>query len=124
VRIVVVHIPPFMEYWERSTWESGERNWGDFIRKRYVSLFETHNVHLVISGHQHNYERGKRNGIYYTVIGGAGGNLESEKVFDWGFYSTALNVHHFVIIDIYHDVLLWKAYDINNQQIDEFSIDI
>jgi hypothetical protein len=41
-RIVLVHIPPFMEFWDPVTWAKGENRWGDFIR--YYLCFFTFNL--------------------------------------------------------------------------------
>jgi predicted phosphodiesterase len=43
---------------------------------RWVPLFEEHGVDLVLSGHDHNYQRfGARNGVRYIVHGGGGPTL-------------------------------------------------
>lgn len=77
---------------------------------------------VVISGHQHNYQRGERNNVKYAIIGGAGGQLESDKVEDQHLYSVTHNVHHFVVMDVYVYQLVWKAFDIDGQLIDTFTI--
>ncbi len=60
--IVVFHVPPFT---------SGRHPMdGAAIRSSWVPAFEASNVVLVISGHDHNYERLERNGITYIVSGG------------------------------------------------------
>ncbi|KAJ2797526.1 hypothetical protein H4S07_005925, partial [Coemansia furcata] len=57
-RIVAMHIAPYIEFWDPYTWnEKGEKHWGEHIRLEYDPLFRRHNVDLVISGHQHNYQR-------------------------------------------------------------------
>ncbi|KAI8335900.1 Metallo-dependent phosphatase-like protein [Chlamydoabsidia padenii] len=100
-RIVVVHVPPFLEYWDPDAWFQQHQNeWGAFVRDRFVPLFEKYQVDLVISGHQHNYERGQRNQIHYAIIGGAGGDLDFDRVHDWGMYESSLLDFHFVIIDL------------------------
>lgn len=102
-----------------------------FIRKRYVPLFELHNVSLVISGHQHNYQRGARHGVTYTVVGGAGGTLEWERVEDYGMYEVTANVHHFVEMELRDEgggreaELRWRAREVGGwfgggRVIDEF----
>ncbi|CAO3632470.1 unnamed protein product [Cunninghamella blakesleeana] len=98
--IVVVHIPPFLEYWEPVAWfKEGQSEWGKFVRERFVPLFEKYGVDLVISGHQHNYERGQHNHIHYAIIGGAGGDLDFERVHDWGMYDATLLDFHYVMMD-------------------------
>ena len=43
------------------------------LRKRLEPLFEENGVEMVISGHEHSYERLKpQNGIYYFVLGNSG----------------------------------------------------
>ncbi len=60
-----------------------------------------------------------------TVIGGAGGQLDSEQVEDWSFYETSLlGRHHFAMItlDSEGSRLMWRAYDANSQLIDKFDL--
>ena len=57
--IVVVHIAPFVEYWEPEAWNNrGEKHWGEAIRYKYVALFDQYSVDMVMSGHSHIYQRG------------------------------------------------------------------
>ncbi|KAH8547874.1 Metallo-dependent phosphatase-like protein [Umbelopsis sp. PMI_123] len=126
-RIVVVHIPPFMEFWDPIPWSQGESEWGRFVRDRFVPLFELYGVDLVISGHQHNYERGERNGVMYSIIGGAGGDLDYDRVDDWNMYQKTEVNFHFVTIDIFQvDVerwqLQWEMLDLYGKSIDRTTI--
>ncbi|KAG0325742.1 hypothetical protein BG004_003122 [Podila humilis] len=114
-RVIVVHVSPYIQYWEKDAWvNKGERNWGSFVRTKYVPLFQQHHVDLVISGHQHNYMRGQDDHMVYTIIGGAGGNLDSEQVEDypvWREGKTKIR-HHYVLMKITGDRrLVWEAYD-------------
>jgi 3',5'-cyclic AMP phosphodiesterase CpdA len=46
------------------------------VLRRWVPLFEEHGVQLVLSGHDHNYQRfAARNGVTYVVHGGGGGGV-------------------------------------------------
>ncbi|KAI8973697.1 Metallo-dependent phosphatase-like protein [Mycotypha africana] len=129
-RIVVVHVPPFLEYWEPEAWfKLRQSEWGAFIKDRFVPLFEEGGVDLVISGHQHNYERGERNGISYAIIGGAGGDIDYEQVKDWGMYEAKLLDFHFVVLEFIPPAktesgkmdswsLHWEMFDVNGQKID------
>ncbi len=48
------------------------------VRARWVPLFERHGADLVLSGHDHNYQRfAKHNGVRYVVHGGGGQELYS-----------------------------------------------
>ncbi|RKP21335.1 Metallo-dependent phosphatase [Rozella allomycis CSF55] len=122
-RVVIVHIPPFIEYWEPEAWNRGESEWNRILREKYVPLFVKSRVDIVLSGHQHNYQRGKRNGVTYFIAGGAGGDLDTQKVHDWNMYEKTLLDHHFLILDIYANKLTITTYDINNRIVDEVKIE-
>ncbi|CAO3590972.1 unnamed protein product [Absidia cylindrospora] len=137
-RIVVVHVPPFLEYWDPDAWFQQHQNeWGAFVRDRFVPLFEAHGVDWVISGHQHNYELGQRNNIHYAIIGGAGGDVDFDRVHDWGMYESHLLDFHFVIMDLepVKDILhgdgsqqqenwklVWNTYDQAGEWIDHYEL--
>lgn len=128
-RVVVVHVPPFLEYWDPEAWfEKHENLWGAFVRERFVPLFEKYGVDLVISGHQHNYERGQRNGIHYAIIGGAGGDLDFERVENYNMYENTLLDFHFVLLEFTPPSkqesrwqLTWEMYDLNGKLMDSMT---
>ncbi|KAI1314515.1 hypothetical protein EDD11_002031 [Mortierella claussenii] len=114
-RVVLVHISPYTQYWEKDAWvNKGEKHWGEFVRTRYVPLFQQYNVDLVISGHQHNYMRGQDDHMVYTIIGGAGGALDMEQVEDYSVWTGGKTKfrHHYVLMKVTGDRrLIWEAYD-------------
>lgn len=138
LRIVVVHIPPFLEFWDPVPWfERGESEWGKFVRERWVPVFETANVDLVISGHQHNYQRGEKNGVKYAIVGGAGGDLDFERVDDWGVYEKVVGRFHYVVMEFGKEQkremvgeeseqvkekwrMRWEMWDLKGRKVDEF----
>jgi len=66
-KIVAFHHPPF---------SCGEYSGVAEMRRQLAPLFEEHGVKLVLSGHDHNYQRfGPRNGVTYVVHGGGGAGL-------------------------------------------------
>jgi len=122
-KIVVVHVPPFMEFWEPLAWHvKKEKHWGEFVRTRFVPLFRKYGVDLVISGHQHNYQRGQSDGTVYTIIGGAGGELDFDRVEDWSFYNVVRQTHHYILMEIWSNKIIWKAYDLEGYIIDKFEL--
>ncbi|CAG8589079.1 9643_t:CDS:2 [Ambispora gerdemannii] len=122
-RVVIVHIPPFIEFWDPYAWHNkGEKHWGEFVRLRFVPLFQEFGVDLVISGHQHNYQRGSSNGITYTIIGGAGGELDYQRVEDWHIYDSVQKTYHYVTIEIWDKTLKWVAHNIDGLVIDKFDL--
>jgi 3',5'-cyclic AMP phosphodiesterase CpdA len=63
-RIVVLHHPPFT---------CGGYLGSAAVRRRWVPLFERYGVKLVLSGHDHNYQRfAPVRGVTYVVHGGGG----------------------------------------------------
>ncbi|HEX8702060.1 MAG TPA: metallophosphoesterase [Myxococcaceae bacterium] len=76
-KVVFFHHPP---------WSSGEHGSQPLMRREFAPLFEKYGVDLVLTGHDHNYERthpmlgdsvapsGKR-GVTYLVVGGGGASL-------------------------------------------------
>lgn len=80
-RIVLIHMPPFVEYWDPKPWsEENERDWNAHVRQLYLPVWSLppgarrsedasssggaaagdgtswQPADLVISGHQHNYQ--------------------------------------------------------------------
>jgi 3',5'-cyclic AMP phosphodiesterase CpdA len=66
-KVVAFHHPVF---------SCGEYSGVAEMRRRLSPLFERYGVDLVLSGHDHNYQRfGPRNGVTYIVHGGGGARL-------------------------------------------------
>jgi tartrate-resistant acid phosphatase type 5 len=64
-KVAVFHHPPF---------SCGAYHAHALVRKRWVPLFERYRVRLVLSGHDHNYQRfAARRGVTYVVHGGGSG---------------------------------------------------
>ncbi|HNN91178.1 MAG TPA: metallophosphoesterase family protein [Pseudomonadota bacterium] len=68
--IVWMHDGPYSMGWHGDN--------GVLIRD-YVPLFEKHRVNLVFSGHDHDFERGRRGQLNYIVTGGGGAELRPLK---------------------------------------------
>ena len=79
---------------------------------------------LVVSGHTHAYLRGKNNGVNYMVVGGAGGDIDLEKAYDWGdIFQVKELVYHAGVLNIFHNnTIVWIAKDLTNNLIDYFEI--
>jgi acid phosphatase type 7 len=78
-KVVFFHHPP---------WSSGAHGSQLKMRREFAPLFEQHGVDLVLTGHDHNYERSKpmkgdgvapsgTRGIVYLVVGSGGASLRS-----------------------------------------------
>jgi 3',5'-cyclic AMP phosphodiesterase CpdA len=113
--IPVFHTPPYT---------SGlHQNDGQALRTDWNPLFEVADAPLVISGHDHNYERIVRNGVTYVVSGGGSPVLyrETERVDgSQAFHRTM----HFVLVEIDRDYIELTAIDIGGNVLDRATIQI
>ena len=75
-------------YFHHPTWSSGEHGSQVKMRRVFAPLFEQYGVDLVLTGHDHNYERSKpmkgdavapsgTRGIPYLVVGSGGASLRT-----------------------------------------------
>lgn len=121
--ILLVHMAPYIEYWDPRKWKAPAKEYLTSEATRRVleeakALFHQKHpgaafpIDLVVSGHQHNYQRGRReDGITYTIIGGAGGELDREQVEHWqDMYKVTFIGHHYVAMTIHgRSELHWEA---------------
>lgn len=99
-RFVVLHHGPY---------SSGLHGANESLRvARIPELLRKHKVDLVISGHDHTYERGDANGLRYVVSGGGGAPLYRE----YRAEKTTLKfepTYHFIKVDVAADGLTTTA---------------
>jgi 3',5'-cyclic AMP phosphodiesterase CpdA len=89
-QVVFFHHPPYT---------SGKHGPDLDVQASLVPMFEANDVDLVFSGHNHNYERSYKDGVYYIVTGGGGAPL-------YGFPNQDLNPYSQVRVSEYHFVSL------------------
>jgi 2',3'-cyclic-nucleotide 2'-phosphodiesterase (5'-nucleotidase family) len=113
--IVLFHVPPYDAL--------PEDTMGDAVRINLVPLFERYGVDLVLSGHNHNYQRSIVNGLTYIVTGGAGAELDFIAGPDpdtEAFY----NGHHLVHFSVDGSTLTAQAIALDGTTIvDEFTLE-
>ncbi|MBA3886479.1 MAG: metallophosphoesterase [Acidobacteria bacterium] len=90
-------------YFHRSPYSAGLHHGSDLaVRQAFAPLFEQHGVHLVLSAHDHLYERslpwretlpGHR-GVTYIVTGGGGAPVYPAGMAEWTAFSAS--THHYV----------------------------
>ena len=107
-------------YFHHPLYSSGATHGSDEqLREKLEPLFVKYNVDVVISGHEHFYERIKlQKGIQYFVSGGAGkvrrGDIQqsnlTEKGFDRGF--------HFMLMEIIGDKLHFQVISESGETVD------
>jgi predicted phosphodiesterase len=110
-RLVAFHHPPFTSLWDDPGYD------GEALgRSTLVPLLEGSGADLVVCGHAHAYERGKRkrpDGRYthYLIVGGGGGALDTVRVFPWPHVERAISKHHIVVADITNDAVKLDVID-------------
>jgi 3',5'-cyclic AMP phosphodiesterase CpdA len=107
-RIVAVHHPPYSAGYQGSSLD---------IRDRLVPVLERHGVQLVLSGHDHDYQRSvPLNGVTYVVTGGASG---TRRTGDDAFTAASWSWHHFTDIAVWRDRLVVRAVGQDGSVFDE-----
>ena len=137
--LVSIHIAPYIEYWDDWSWNGprqekeypiNSRKFIDETRKRWEnSKSSRFPIDIIISGHQHNYQRGYKDGIVYCIFGGAGGRTDHFKVENCGIYTTTFLDHHFVKLNIFKDeiqdqeaIFIWEAFDLLGNSVDRIEM--
>ena len=107
--VVALHHPPYSAGYQGSSLD---------VRAAFTPLFERYDVDLVLSGHEHDYERSKPiNGVTYVVSGGA---AETRRTGKDDFTVVAVSWHHFVEIDVFSDRMIVRAVNQKLRMFDEF----
>ena len=109
--IVFGHHPPYTNSLR------GPQMW---IRKAFAKVLTDNNVDLVVTGHEHQYERFRIGGVNYVVSGGGGGRLT--KFFGKQQSLEQATVHHYLAFEVTATKLTMKVIDINGEQIEKLEL--
>jgi 3',5'-cyclic AMP phosphodiesterase CpdA len=97
-RVVLVHHPPFSAGYQGSDLAT---------RRAFTPLFERHGVQLVVSGHDHDYQRSHPvGGVTYLVTGGA---ARTRRTGEEAFTAASFAWHHVVELASFPDRLVVRA---------------
>jgi hypothetical protein len=97
-KVVALHHPPY---------SAGYQGSDTAVRKAFVPLFERYGVALVLSGHEHDYQRSERlHGVTYVISGAASGTRRTGEA---DFTAVSFSWHHFVELDVFADRLVGRA---------------
>lgn len=110
--VVYAHRPPF---------SSGYHGSDVAFRRDFGPVLEAHHVPLVLTGHDHDYERTTpQNGVTYVVTGGGGAPTREVAGASWTAFGES--VLHFVYVDVEKDALIVHAIDGSGQEFDSARI--
>jgi hypothetical protein len=90
-------------------WSSAMHGDNPLAIRDYVPLLERAHVTMVLSGHDHDYERGRVGGLDYLVSGGGGAELRAPRCGAPGRrrcpprVQAFVNEHHYVTLEVLHD---------------------
>ncbi|MBA3383323.1 MAG: metallophosphoesterase [Actinobacteria bacterium] len=114
-RIVALHHPPYT---------CGGHLGSGAVQRVWVPLFERYGVRLVLSGHDHNYQRFERNGVTYVVHGGGGAGLYKLRACPRAYPArlAARVGHGFLHLAVEPDGVLVQVIDLKGQSIDRFRV--
>lgn len=111
-KVVFGHHPPY---------SSGEHGSSARFRELFGPILERYRVDLVLSGHDHDYERMvPQNGVNYVVTGGGGRGTRPVGTSSFTAFSEA--VLHFVYVEVQGDELLLHAIDATGVEFDQLAI--
>ena len=112
-KIVALHHPPYSAGYQGSSLD---------VRQAFAPLFERYGVQLVLSGHDHDYQRSfPQNGVTYVVSGGAAGTRRTGTA---SFTAVSFSWHHFTDITVYPDRLVLRAVNQELRVADEATIPV
>ncbi|QSQ27881.1 metallophosphoesterase [Pyxidicoccus parkwayensis] len=123
-KIVFFHHPP---------WSSGEHGSQLTMRRNFAPLFEKYGVDLVLTGHDHNYERSKPmegdavaaagRGIPYLVVGGGGAALRPFATSrpDWSVIRDD-KAHGFLDVNVVDGTLTANLIETDGSVLDSFTL--
>jgi len=111
--IVLSHRPPF---------SGGSHGDDREVQEAFLPMFVRHGVDLVLSGHDHHYERSRAiDGVVYVVTGGGGRGTRDVGQSDTAVF--AERVAHFVYLQVEGDRLELHAIDARGNVFDSTRID-
>jgi predicted phosphodiesterase len=91
-----------------------------WIRRAYSKIFADAKVDMVLTGHEHQYERFRVGTVNYVVSGGGGGRLT--RFFGLHYSLKKATKHHFLHFAVSADTLTMKAIDIDGREIETLEI--
>lgn len=111
--IIAFHHPPY---------SCGDHGGSVGVQDQWLDDLDE-DVFLVLSGHEHNYQRFELSTVTYVVTGGGGASLT--ELAECGTVGPEMvageSIHHFLVLE-QSDVISVRSLDVNGQVIDEFTL--
>jgi 3',5'-cyclic AMP phosphodiesterase CpdA len=108
-KIVALHHPPY---------SAGYQGSSEDVRRVFSPIFEKYHVPLVLSGHDHDYQRSEKiRGVTYVVSGAAGGTRRTGAD---DFTAESFSWHHFLDLAIFPDRVVGRAVNQDGRVADSF----
>lgn len=108
-RVAALHHPPY---------SAGYQGSSDDARAVFSPLFERFGVQLVLSGHDHDYQRSEPiDGVTY-VVSGAG--ADTRRTGEASFTAVSFSWHHFLDVGVFDDRLVVQAVNQDRRVADRF----
>lgn len=110
-KIVAVHHPPYSAGYQGSSLA---------VRDAFGPLFERYGVQLVLSGHDHDYQRSVEiDGVTYIVTGAASG---TRRTGEEDFTAESFSWHSYVIVDVFRDRIVGRVLNQDNRAADRWTL--
>jgi len=110
-KIVTLHHPPYSAGYQGSVEE---------LRTSVVPILERHGVQLVLSGHDHDYQRSEQiDGITYVVSGAGSGTRRTGEA---DFTAESFAWPHYLDLAVYPDRLVGRSVGADGTVGDEFTL--
>ena len=112
--IVALHHPPY---------SCGSHSDSENVEDTFLPLFDE-DVFLVLSGHDHNYQRFQDGDITFVVTGGGGAELTDLDTcsVDHPERSSGESIHHFLVLE-QRDAVVVSVIDVNGTTLDTWRMD-
>jgi hypothetical protein len=110
-KLVELHFPLYSAGYHGSNMAS---------RRAFEPLFRRYGVQLVLSGHDHDYQRSRpQHGVTYVVSGGAAKLRRTGRA---SFTAVSWSTYHFLDVAIWPDRLVVRAVDQKDRMIDQVTL--
>ena len=110
-KIVALHHPPYSAGYQGSNMD---------VRRTFAPIFERFGVQLVLSGHDHDYQRSKViNGVTYVVTGAAAGTRRTGEA---SFTAVSFSWHSFVELGVWRDHLVGRVMNQDGRIADQWTL--